>query len=415
VFLFKVSYYESFWKSLQKEDSSGPLIFSGKIFLWLLVPIFQGASLLKRCLFGLSSSFRTRLNVPVITIGNVTMGGTGKTTISRLLSDLVYGKSGKVPVILSRGYRSGNKRKILPVSRRGELLLSPENCGDEALLLARWLPYASVILGKKRALTGIWAVENFKPDYIMLDDGHQYWRLERDLNIVTVSAVHGFGNGFLFPRGPLREPMWGLKRADLIVLYQYSESSEARINDLKALIHSENPKVPFIGIDVIPGDLRNVSLIRFSPGLDPGTKIKDPAVKTQDYCETEGNFRLCDGKSHDRAPSLVSLKVMAVSGLGSPESFVATLKGCKARVVDSFSFPDHYRYTVDDIGEIIEKAQACSAEAIVTTEKDEANFVGKGVVERISQSSLPFYVLPVKGQLVDSHEIVLLDVLHKVL
>lgn len=414
MFLLKASYYESFWKGLQKEESFRLLALPGKLFLWFLVPIFQGASLLKRFVFSISSSFRTILQVPVITIGNITMGGTGKTTIARLLSDLVYRKYGKVPVLLSRGYRSGNKRKILPVSRQGELLVSPEKCGDEAFLLARWLPYASVVLGKRRAVTGVWAVDNFKPDYIMLDDGHQYWRLERDFSVVTVSAVHGFGNGFPFPRGPLREPMWGLKRADLVVLYQYSESSESKIRDLKDLIHSENADVPVIGVDIIPGGLRTVHLARVLPGKDL-SPVSGPDKAKVDCDKSKADPTGRYVKDEGTGPSLNGLRVFAISGLGSPESFVATLTGCRALVGDSISFPDHYRYKKSDIGRIIRNAQACSAEAIITTEKDEANFLRKGVAEAIADSPVPFYVLPVEGKFVESHEEILLDILQGIL
>ena len=113
--------------------------------------------------------------------------------------------------------------------------------------------------------------------------------------------------------------------------------------------------------------------------------------------------------------SLDGLNVLAFSGLGSPESFVATLLSCKAIVSDSLSFSDHYRYKTSDINRIIEQAQNCSASAIVTTEKDEANLIGTGVRELIEESPIPFYILPVEGKLVASHEDILLEVLQGVL
>ena len=215
--------------------------------------------------------------------------------------------------------------------------------------------------------------------------------LERDLNIVTVSAVHGFGNRFPFPRGPLREPMWGLKRADLVVLYQCSECSESYIDELKTLINEETGDVPIIGVDIVPQNLRKLTTLVASPGTS--------LVNALEECGT-----LLDG-----------LSVFAFSGLGSPESFVATLTGCKAIVSDSLSFSDHYKYQMADINTIIKRALDCSASAIVTTEKDEANLVRTGVRELIAESPVPFYVLPVEGKLVASDEDILMEVLRGVL
>lgn len=403
--MLKVSNLESFWKDLQGNNNSiGFAALPAKVFLWLLVPLFQGISLLKRFIFSLSCVFRTRLSLPVITIGNITMGGTGKTTVARLVTNLLNEKINKTPAILSRGYRSGNKRSVLPVSRKGELLISQSNCGDEAFLLAKWLPQSSVVLGKRRAVTGLWAVENLSHDYILLDDGHQYWRLERDFNIVTVSAMEGFGNQLPFPRGVLREPVWGLKRADLVVLYQYSEARESAIEKLKEQIRLVNNEVPVVGVDIIPGKLRKLNIISFFPGM----------IFSEVDTESSESTKIENVTGVDNKVEVDNPKVFAFSGLGSPSSFISTLKSCNYIVQDSISFSDHHKYVVSDIDLIIDKALSSSSSMIVTTEKDEVNCCRGNVLEKIRQSPISFYVLPVEGKFTEGSKDLTLSLLQKI-
>ena len=323
------------------------------------------------------------------------MGGTGKTTVARMIGEIAYRHFSRVPAVLSRGYRSPNKRPVLPVSHNGELMISPEKSGDEALLLAQWLPWSSVIIGKRRAVTGLWAVDNYAPDYVLLDDGHQYWRLERDLNILTISAVDGFGNGLPFPRGVLREPLWGIKRANLVILYQYSEASTEDLQRLKNSIEEENPQAKVAGVDLVCDRLRKIR----ANVLRAGQNFMDPV----------------DSKSGLLTVEIEDLKVLAFCGLGSPASFEATLKGNKAVVCKTISFPDHHRYRKKDIKRIVKEAEKSGVKAIVTTEKDEVNLQDKCVITMINESPIPFYVLPVRGVFVDDGEETVLAILKDVL
>ncbi len=154
-----------------------------------------------------------KLPCRVISLGNITVGGTGKTPTAQRLAAIIRDLGFRV-VILNRGYRSGWRGQVGLVSDGRRIYMSVSEAGDEAYLLAKNLPGVAVVIGKNRTITGDYAVKNLKAEVIILDDGYQHWQLARDLDIVLIDTLNVFGNNFLLPRGTLREPLAHLDRAE---------------------------------------------------------------------------------------------------------------------------------------------------------------------------------------------------------
>ena len=186
---------------------------------------------------------RKQLPCPVICVGNITTGGTGKTPMTQTLCNLLQA-SGKRIVILSRGYGGSNEYKCAVVSDGQKVRLSAREAGDEAYLLAKTLPDIPVIVGKDRRQTGMLAWNEFHPDVIVLDDGLQFWQLHRDLNIVLLNAADPFDNGYTFPRGLLREPPSHLRRAGIIVLTNARRVSTAAVSESSNRRFSSRARLP---------------------------------------------------------------------------------------------------------------------------------------------------------------------------
>src|SRR5579862_5258893 len=160
---------------------------------------------------------QTRLRCRVISVGNLTTGGTGKTPMTQALCQRLM-DSGHRVAILSRGYGGSFERGCAVVSDASKVHLTAAEAGDEAYLLATTLPGLPVVVGKDRRVTGALAVAQLGPDIIVLDDGMQYWQLHRDVDVVLLNAQDPFDNGWTFPRGLLREPPSHLARANIVVL-----------------------------------------------------------------------------------------------------------------------------------------------------------------------------------------------------
>lgn len=273
--------------------------------------------------------FKTRkLACKVISVGNITVGGSGKTPMAIYLAERLR-ERGKKVVILSRGYKG--KIKDVGVVCNGEnILLDPEEAGDEPYLMAAKLKTVPVIVGRDRYRTGIYAVERFKPDVILLDDGFQHIRFARDIDIVLIDSRRGFGNGYLFPMGILREPLYGLKRASFFMI----KGNELGIRNYELQITNfKKQNKPFISFNYKPQAVIN---------LVDGSKLSVDILK---------------GK-----------KVIALSGIAEPKSFSETLKELGAIIIREIIYPDHHFYTSDDLRRINVAME--DAEFIVTTEKD---------------------------------------------
>jgi len=185
------------------------------VFFSLLSLPYGGAVRARNRLFDSGFLEQQRIGCPVISVGNLTVGGTGKTPMVILLAGMLKDR-GLRPAVLSRGYGGKNRADVLVVSDGMRVLAGPDEAGDEPVLIARRLGDVPVLAGPKRVITGRHALEHFSVDAILLDDGFQHRYLHRDLDIVLLDSRQPLGNGFLLPRGPLREPPSALARAGVI-------------------------------------------------------------------------------------------------------------------------------------------------------------------------------------------------------
>jgi len=271
------------------------------------------------------------LDCPVISIGNLTVGGTGKTPAVELavrtLTDLGYR-----PAVVSRGYgRRGGGVQI--VADAASIRLDAEEAGDEPFLLARRLPGVPVVVGANRYEAGLAACARFGVTAIVLDDGFQHRTLRKDLEIVMARAGQPWGNGRLLPGGPLREPLTGLERAHLIVATGARRPADA--GEVSATAARLAPAVPVLTAMHVPTECFESSGMNFVA------------------LEALGGARL-----------------LAFAGIGSPAGFRRTLGEAGATVVEFQEFSDHHWYTREDLARLARRAAEVHADGFVTTEKD---------------------------------------------
>ncbi|OGL41294.1 MAG: tetraacyldisaccharide 4'-kinase [Candidatus Schekmanbacteria bacterium RIFCSPHIGHO2_02_FULL_38_11] len=269
----------------------------------------------------------------VISIGNLTWGGTGKTPVTEKVSEILS-RNNISHAILSRGYKSENTSRINVVSDKYSILLKPPYAADEALMLAENLKGVPVITGKDRYSTGKFAIKNYGAKALILDDGYQHIALERDLNILLIDSSKDFEKEKLTPRGTLREPFKSLSRADLILLTKTNQAGRD-INRLRDFIKHYNH-----------------------------TASIEKAVH-----RVEGVIEFKSGRAFSLS-SFKDKKVLAFSAIGDPASFHSSLKEIGLNIAGFIEFDDHHYYSPDEVNEIYRKAKTLKAEAVITTEKD---------------------------------------------
>jgi tetraacyldisaccharide 4'-kinase len=271
-----------------------------------------------------------RLSCKVISIGNITVGGTGKTPATCLIARH-FKNAGCNVAVLSRGYRAQAGAEPLIVSDGRQVIAGAEIAGDEAVMLAQKLPGVPILAGQNRFLLGQRAIHDFSAQALLLDDGFQHYPLQRDLDIVLINARNPFGNGFLLPRGTLREPLSSLKRTSLIVLTKVEETTE--VIKLEELIRRNSP---------------NAHIFRAS---------------VQAACL----HRLADNAAVD-LEIMRNKAVVALCSIGDPETFYSLLASLGCNIMQKLAFPDHHWYRSDDYAVINSCGQG--ADFTITTEKD---------------------------------------------
>jgi len=308
--------------------------------------------------YGLGLRKRARLPVAVVSVGNLTSGGTGKTPMTHLVCETLLAERLR-PVVLSRGYRGAHERDAAVVSTPERVELRASEAGDEAHLLATLLPGVPVLVGKDRRVTGRMACERFHPDVVVLDDGMQFYQLHRDLDIALVDARRPFHNGWTLPRGLLREPPCHLRRAGVVVMTNADRVGARERDDLKRRLRSLVPRAT------------HLSAVYRTVGLRP-----------------------LAGGPHLPPDWLSGRRVATLCALASPTGFEEQARQAGAEIVHASRLPDHATATLRDIQELMAAAQSGGAEAILVSEKDAAKLPPIG-------RPLPLLALMVRHELDD--------------
>jgi tetraacyldisaccharide 4'-kinase len=316
------------------------------------------------------------LGTQVVAIGNLTVGGTGKTPVVELLAKSLRDRGRKV-AILSRGYKSkkldrpqkwtGIDGKPIPaermpsvVSTGTSLLLDSKFAGDEPFMLARNLDGVSVIVDKDRVKGGRFAVRELQAETLLLDDGMQYLNLAHSFDITLIDSRSPFGTGHLLPRGTLREPPRNLRRASYILITKCDGSPNT---ELIARIRNYNPVADIIECAHSPVHLENLY-----------TREREPLA-------------FLEGKW-----------VGAISAIAVPESFERSLTALGAKVEIKRHFSDHHRFNRRDVDDFIQRCVERDMEIIVTTEKDAVRF------PRPTENNVPIYFLRIEVQILNGQE-----------
>lgn len=270
----------------------------------------------------------------VVSVGNLTVGGTGKTPAVHLLAEWARDEGYRVAV-LSRGYGGRYREEVLEVSDGNDLKAGPTEAGDEPYLLAKRLRGVAVVASRKRHLAGLYARNGFGSDFFILDDGFQHLALKRDLDLVLLDASRPFGNGHLLPWGPLREPIAHLKRSDAFIITGSDKAGDRIEGGLSDFLRHNFPAKPIFRAEHVPERV-----------IFPHTN------------EAHG------------PESLKRKRVLAFAGIARPERFRDTLTGLGADVVAFKAFRDHHPFRSEDIRVLISEKEHLKAEVLITTEKD---------------------------------------------
>lgn len=321
--------------------------------------LYGVASRARRALYDKGLLRVHEISAPVISVGNITVGGTGKTPLVAWIAKVLARESRRV-CILTRGYGRLDAHDRVIVSDGNEVHAGPERAGDEAYLLAEELiGCAAVISDADRVAAAHWAVKNLKTDVFVLDDGFQNLRVARNLNIVTIDATNPWGNRRVFPAGILREPLSALTRADCIVVTRADAAQQ--LNELEnELVRLSN------GVPVFRSRM-NLARLRRAPGEEspPGTdEVKQSSVAA--FC-----------------------------GIGNPESFFALLNREGYQLCHTRALRDHHRYVQSDLDRIEREAVAKGAQALLTTAKDEVKI-------RSINMNLPCYAVDIEIEIEES-------------
>jgi len=351
----------------EKEYSFLGLVLRG--FLFVLSRFYRHAVQFRHWLYDKGMFRRTPLGCLVVSIGNLTCGGTGKTPVVEVFARTLAQKGRKV-AILSRGYKSKDrslfeKIKELSKSKKNEvpprvvsdgkdLLLNSAAAGDEPYMLASNLQNVIVLVDKDRVKSGRYAISEYEVDTLILDDGFQYLDLKPHINILLVDSTNPFHNHHVLPRGLLREPIKNLRMADYVFLTKSNGGNHIR--HLKWFIEHHNRKAEIIECCHRPRYLEDV----FNKG---------------ERCSLE---------------HLDGYKIGALSGIASPQGFEEFIEKLGAEIVYLERFADHHNYVQQEIIDFINNAKKAGAELLITTEKDAVR------MPTLLRRDIPFYFLRVE-------------------
>lgn len=282
----------------------------------------------------------SKLPVPVVSVGNITTGGTGKTPlvewVCRTIANLGAhegARAGKKICVLTRGYGKANPKAQVVVSDGSELLTNEREAGDEPFLLANNLiGIAAVISNPNRTAAGKWAINNLDTEVFVLDDGFQHLQLARDLDIVAIDATNPWGGGSLLPHGRLRESPRGLSRADCVVITR-AEQIEV-LTPIKEAVQQFVINAPVLSSRMLTSGIRRV--------------------------DVESTHR----------DDLLPQPLGAFCGVGNPESFFERLRSEGNKLAFTRAFADHHHYKQSELDKLVDEASVKGARSLITTAKD---------------------------------------------
>lgn len=300
--------------------------------MWAAIP-YGVVARLRALLYDWGWFAQRRLPVPVLSVGNLTLGGTGKTPVVIMLVDWLLAQ-GKRVAILSRGYRRTSTASYVLVSNGEHLLVGPSEAGDEPFLMAQRCPKAIVAVGADRYELGNWVLKRFPIDCLVLDDGFQHLGLLRDVNLLLVDATDAEGLAALVPAGRLREPLRAAARATAIIVTR--ADVPAQVTEVCRSLKATLGVIP----EPIQAVFRPESLVSVVTGVSK--PLSWSKGKTALLC----------------------------SGVGHAGSFRSLVERIGIRILDEMAYADHHAYTNQDVERLSARAAELQAELVVTTEKD---------------------------------------------
>lgn len=305
-----------------------------KIFLTPFSWVYGFIYYLRRICYDYGILRQRSFQVPIISVGNLTFGGTGKTPFTLWLSEYLHTKNKRV-MVLMRGYKGNLENSSGMIYSGKKLNPDPTDYGDEALLYARRLEDATIVVGKKRSENLSFYFPKVEPDVVLLDDGHQHIKIKRKLNIVLFDALMPLSRYKVAPLGYMREGFQALKDADLVVIGRADLAKQEKIKALKELL---------------------------KPHLPLGIKFAEIGFRPNGFYNSSYDLVYTLDQIRNR-------KVICMAGVANPQSFFKLLEDLGAEILVTESFPDHHFFKLDEINALLSYAKSEDA-LIVTTEKD---------------------------------------------
>lgn len=346
-------WYEIWWKEfvLTRHDTfSKKIIFKLLVFLsyaykfiWEIYLFLYQKKILKS----------KKINATVISFGNLTLGGSGKTPhVIKFLEDISF--TGVPCAVLLHGYKSKTKERFTIISDGKGNIFTQLFCSDEGLLVASKNKNVVIIAGKNRLVTSKIATQDYNCKLIILDDGYQYLKIKKDIEILLIDATIPVENYRIFPAGILREDIKNINRADIVVITKVNFADAENILDIKKIVHFFCPETPIVESEYEILHLKNI----FSGEIVPVEAIKNK-------------------------------NALIISGIADPDIFEKSIRNLSPKSLRHYRFPDHHFYTYEDINKILQKAKELNEDnIIITTEKDAVKIASMNISYPIYASVL---------------------------
>lgn len=338
------------FRKLISGSSTGPVAVLLRLLLRVPALVYSIAVALRNLLYSKGRLKIHSVDVPVISIGNITVGGTGKTPLVIWLCNFLREKD-IACAILTRGYKTGENK-----------------LSDEPAILAKSCPDAKVIVNPNRLAAAHKAISYFGAKVLVMDDGFQHRRLHRDLDIVTIDAMRPFGSDKMLPAGLLREPISSLKRAHAAVITRCDQTTQTELAQIEDKLKQTNPDL-----------------------------IIARSIHTPLCVKSLGNNEIGLEELKDK-------RIFAFCGIGNPDSFLDTLKRLGTNLLGSIIYNDHHRYSKNNITDIYEQAVYLNADLILATQKDWTKIIGNPKLNIADYQDIPFAYLLIKLKFLDGQD-----------